>query len=113
MTAGDWLTLAAVVVPTLAVVVTAILHHKSIARLDAKNETAHVGIADRITDVDNCAARRDEAHRAALDAHKTTLEAVTRQLALWPAGKPNASEVNLPREAIQDLIAPLLAVDLD
>lgn len=39
MTAGDWLTLAAVVVPTLAVVVTAILHHKSIARLDAKNET--------------------------------------------------------------------------
>ena len=81
MTPTDWLTLAAVVVPTLAVGAAAIIHQKSIARLDKKNERAHAGIADRIATVDNRAERRDEVQRAVLDAHKTALEAATNQLA--------------------------------
>ena len=56
MDSQGWLTLAAVVVPTLAVAFTAWLNHR-----------AHQGITTRIDGVDERAVQRDEAHRQALD----------------------------------------------
>lgn len=55
--AQEWLTLAAVLVPTLAVVVTAVLNHR-----------AHEGITNRIDGVDGRSVQRDDAHRTALEA---------------------------------------------
>ena len=54
-----WLTLAAVVVPTLAAVVSALLLHRS-------NRDAHAGIVQRIAGVDQSSVDRDEAHRRAI-----------------------------------------------
>ena len=68
MTMAEWLTLAAVVVPTASVALAAWLHHRSIDRLDAKNEAAHAGITKRIDDVDARTVQRDDAHRTALEA---------------------------------------------
>ena len=56
-----WLTLAAVVVPTLAAVVSALLLHRS-------NRDAHAGIVQRIAGVDQSSVGRDEAHRRALES---------------------------------------------
>ena len=57
MDSQGWLTLAAVVVPTLAVAFTAWLNHN-----------AHKGITNRIDGVDDRAVRRDEAHHQALES---------------------------------------------
>lgn len=66
--AQEWLTLAAVVVPTAAVGLTAWLHHRSIGRLDAKNEKAHSAITENVKAVDNRAETRADAQRTALEA---------------------------------------------
>ena len=66
--AQEWLTLAAVVVPAFAVGLTALLHHRSIAGLDTKNEKAHAAITENVKRVDERAERRAEAHRTALEA---------------------------------------------
>lgn len=55
--AQEWLTLAAVLVPTFAVGFTAWL-----------NSRAHTGITKRIADVDVRSVARDEAHRATLES---------------------------------------------
>ena len=57
MDAQGWLTLAAVVVPTITVAFTAWLNHR-----------AHQGITTRIYGVDERAAQRDEAHHRALES---------------------------------------------
>ena len=66
--AQEWLTLAAVVVPTVAVGLTALLHHRSIGRLDAKNEKAHAAITENVKAVDTRAETRSDAHRTALES---------------------------------------------
>ena len=57
MTPQEWLTLAAVVVPTAAVALTAWLNHR-----------AHEGITNRIDGVDGRSVQRDEAHHQALES---------------------------------------------
>ena len=55
---------------------------------DAKNEQAHAAIDDRaerpitanVQAVDDRAERRAEAHRAALEAHRTALESIARDV---------------------------------
>ena len=80
MDAQGWLTLAAVVVPTLAVVITAWLNHR-----------AHEGITTRIDGVNARSERRDEALHTALDgvnarsekrdeAHRLALESIARDV---------------------------------
>lgn len=59
--AQEWLTLAAVVVPTCAVLVTS-------AITALWNSRAHDGITKRIDGVDARSLQRDDAHRAALES---------------------------------------------
>ena len=73
------LALAPVVVPTLAVVVAAVLAHRARLTDRAENRDAHAGIVTRIDGVekrldgkiegvDTRAQQRDDAHRAALES---------------------------------------------
>lgn len=87
----DWLAWATLIVPTLAVLITAIWQSRAITRLDEKNEKAHEGIAARIDRVDADAERRDEAQRHALELQRTTLDTAMRQVTSWLAGKPNVT----------------------
>jgi hypothetical protein len=57
MDSQAWLTIAAAVVPTLAVAFTAWLNHN-----------AHKGITTRIEGVDRRSVQRDNAHRQALES---------------------------------------------
>ena len=92
-----WLTLAAVIVPTLAAVVSALLLHRS-------NSDAHAGIVQRIAGVDQSSVDRDEAHRRAIagvdqssvdrdEAHRRALESIARDVSFM-AGRQ--AERDLP-----------------
>ena len=62
--AQDWLTMAAVVVPTAAVGLTAWLNSRAHSVI-----TTRIGEVDqRVNDVDVRSVARDEAHRAALES---------------------------------------------
>ena len=51
-----------------------------IDRLDAKNERAHAAITENVKAVDDRAEQRSEAHRAALEAQRATLESIARDV---------------------------------
>lgn len=63
----------ATVVPTAAVIVTALIQHRA-------NRDAHSGIVTRIEAVEARAERRADALAATLDAQRQALEAVARDL---------------------------------
>ena len=67
----DWnlaVALAAVVVPTIAVVVSSVLAHRARHADRAENRDAHAGIVKRIEGVDTRSQQRDDGHRTALEA---------------------------------------------
>ena len=80
----DWslaVSALAVVVPTLAVGLTAWIAHRARLADRAENRDAHAGIVERIEGVDQRSQQRDDALARSLDGHRTALEAVARDVA--------------------------------
>ena len=106
MTAEQWLGLAAIAVPTLAVVVSMILN----ARAARENSRAQEGIVHRIDGVDQRSLARDDAHARSLDAHRSALEALARDVS-YMAGRQAERDrpSHVPGVAAYDVRSPLPA----
>ena len=70
----EWIGLATVIVPTLAVIAAAVIQHRV-------NRAAHSEIGRRIDGVDARAERRAEAFERRMDAQGEALHAIARDLA--------------------------------
>ena len=76
MTASDWITLAAVLVPTLAVIITAVLNSRAHDGITKRID----GVDSRVGEVDTRAERRADAQRVTLDSHRSALESIARDV---------------------------------